>query len=45
MRQDFDVLTGLAQLAERVEAFAAWCPADMLRQLAPMIARELDFGA
>jgi ubiquinone biosynthesis protein len=44
MRQDFDVLTGLAQLAERVEAFAAWRPADMVRQLAPMIARELDFG-
>ena len=44
LRQDFDVLTGLAQLAERVEAFAAWRPADMVRQLAPMIARELDFG-
>ncbi len=44
MRQDFEVLTGLAQLAERVEGFAAWRPADMVRQLAPMIARELDFG-
>ncbi len=43
MRQDFDVLTGLAQLAERVEGLAAWRPADMVRQLAPMIARELNF--
>ena len=44
MRQDFDVLTGLAQLAEHVEGLAAWRPADMVRQLAPMIAREFDFA-
>jgi ubiquinone biosynthesis protein len=44
MRQDIDVLIGLAQLAERVDTFAAWRPADMVRQLAPMISRELDFS-
>ena len=42
--QDIDVLGGLAQLAERVESFAAWSPAEMVSQLAPMITRELDFG-
>jgi len=41
--QDLDVLTGLAQLAERVEAFAAWGPTDMARQIMPMLRRELDF--
>ena len=44
MRQDMDVLAGLAQLAERVDTLSAWGPADMVRQLAPMITRELDFG-
>ncbi|MFK8113973.1 MAG: ABC1 kinase family protein [Rubripirellula sp.] len=44
MRQDIDVLGGLAQLAERVDAFAAWGPANMVDQLAPMMQRELDFS-
>ena len=44
IQQDVEVLGGLAQLAERVEAFAAWGPAEMVSQLAPMITRELDFG-
>jgi ubiquinone biosynthesis protein len=44
MLQDIDVLGGLAQLAGHVEAFAVWRPADMVRQLAPMITRELDFS-
>ncbi len=44
MRQDMEVLTGLAQLAERVDALAPWNPTDMVRQLAPMITRELDFS-
>ena len=44
MRQDMEVLAGLAQLAERVDTLAAWGPGDMVRQLAPMITRELDFG-
>ena len=44
VRQDIEVLGGLAQLAERVDSFAAWSPAEMVSQLAPMITRELDFG-
>ncbi|WP_235934925.1 ABC1 kinase family protein [Candidatus Laterigemmans baculatus] len=43
VRQDLDVLAGLAQLAERVPAFAAWGPVEMVRQLSPMLRRELDF--
>ncbi len=41
--QDLDVLSGLAQLAERVPALAAWGPVEMVRQLSPMLKRELDF--
>ncbi|MEM9588792.1 MAG: AarF/UbiB family protein [Planctomycetota bacterium] len=44
IHEDMDVLSGLAQLAERVESFAAWGPAKMVDQLAPVIFRELDFG-
>lgn len=44
IRQDMEVLTGLAQLAEHVEAFAIWRPVEMIRQLAPMITREIDFA-
>ena len=44
VRQDMEVLAGLAQLAEHVEAFAIWRPTEMIRQLAPMITREIDFG-
>lgn len=44
VRQDMEVLTGLAQLAEHVDAFAVWRPSDMVRQLAPMITREIDFA-
>ena len=44
IRQDIEVLGGLAQLAERVGAFTAWGPAEMVSQLAPMITRELDFN-
>ena len=44
MRQDVDVLSGLAQLAERVDALAAWGPSEMVRQLAPMMMRELNFS-
>lgn len=44
MRQDMEVLAGLAQLAQHVETLAAWGPADMVRQLTPMLARELDFS-
>ena len=44
IQQDIEVLGGIAQLAERVDSFAAWSPADMVAQLAPMITRELDFS-
>ena len=44
MRQDLEVLAGLAQVAQRVETLAAWGPTDMVRQLVPMVLRELDFG-
>ena len=42
--QDVELLGGLADLAERVETLAAWRPSDVVRQLAPMIIRELDFS-
>jgi len=41
---DLDVLSGLAQLAERVEGLAAFSPESMVRQLTPVLRRELDFG-
>jgi len=44
MRQDVEVLSGLAQLAERVEGLATWGPSRMANQLAPMMLRELDFA-
>ena len=43
MQQDMEVLAGIAQLAERVDALNVWGPGEMVRQLAPMITRELDF--
>lgn len=43
IHQDLDVLAGLAQLAERVPAIAAWGPSELVRQLSPMLRRELDF--
>jgi ubiquinone biosynthesis protein len=43
MQQDIEVLGGIAQLAERVDALSVWGPVEMVRQLAPMITRELDF--
>ncbi|MFG0263442.1 MAG: ABC1 kinase family protein [Novipirellula sp. JB048] len=44
VRQDMEVLGGLAQLAQRVEAFAAWGPCQMVAQMSTMLQRELDFG-
>src|SRR6056297_3127324 len=41
--QDLEVLIGLAQLAERVEPFAAWGPTELARQIIPVLRRELDF--
>ncbi|PAY15691.1 ABC transporter [Rhodopirellula sp. SM50] len=44
VKQDIEVLSGLAVLAERVDTVAAWRPSDVVRQLAPIITRELDFS-
>lgn len=44
VKQDIEVLGGLAVLAERVDTLAAWRPTDVVRQLAPIITRELDFS-
>jgi ubiquinone biosynthesis protein len=44
MRQDIEVLAGLAQLAERVETLAVWRPREMVRQFAPILQREMDFS-
>ena len=44
VQQDIEVLGGVAQLAERVETLAAWGPSEMVRQMAPMITKELDFA-
>ncbi|WP_404310778.1 ABC1 kinase family protein [Neorhodopirellula lusitana] len=44
MKQDLEVLEGLAQLASRVDALAVWGPQEMVRQLMPMVKNELDFN-
>ncbi|WP_044304026.1 ABC1 kinase family protein [Rhodopirellula sallentina] len=44
MRQDIEVLEGLAQLAARVDTIAVWGPREMVRQLRPMVLHELDFN-
>ncbi len=44
MRQDIEVLAGLAQLAERVDALAVWRPREIVRQFAPILQREMDFS-
>ena len=44
IRQDIEVMSGLAQLAQRVDTLAVWDPVEIVRQLAPMITREMDFG-
>lgn len=43
MLQDLDVMLGLAQLAARVEALAAWGPVELANEMMPMLRRELDF--
>ncbi|MEL6105840.1 MAG: AarF/UbiB family protein [Planctomycetota bacterium] len=44
VKQDVEILSGLAVMAERVDTIAAWNPKDVVRQLAPIITRELDFS-
>ena len=40
---DLDILTGLAQLAERSEEFRAYHPRALVREMARTMPRELDF--
>ncbi len=44
VREDLDVLTGVAMLAERIPEFAAYRPTATLAELGRMLRRELDFG-
>ncbi|MEZ6087881.1 MAG: AarF/UbiB family protein [Pirellulaceae bacterium] len=41
--RDLDVLSGFAQLAQRVSSLAAWGPVELVDQMGPMLRRELDF--
>jgi ubiquinone biosynthesis protein len=44
VREDLDVLAGLALLAERIPEFAAYRPRETVVEIARMLRRELDFG-
>ena len=44
VREDLDVLTGLALLAERIPEFAPYRPAATVAEMARTLRRELDFG-
>lgn len=44
VREDLDVLTGLAQLAELIPEFAPYRPAATVAEMARTLRRELDFG-
>lgn len=44
VREDLDVLAGLAQLAELIPEFAAYRPAATVGEMARTLRRELDFG-
>ncbi|HAN98373.1 MAG TPA: ABC transporter [Planctomycetaceae bacterium] len=41
---DLDILVGLAQLAERVEEYRSYRPAQVVGELARTMRRELEFG-
>ena len=43
VREDLEILGGLASLAERVDSLAAWGPRELVDQLSPIIRRELNF--
>ena len=43
LEADLDILAGLAQLAERVDDFKVYQPANVVRDLAQTMRRELDF--
>jgi ubiquinone biosynthesis protein len=44
IRKDIDVMSGLAQLAERIPEFAVYRPAATLAEFQRTLLRELDFG-
>ena len=44
VREDLDVLAGLALLAERIPEFASYRPRETLAEIARILRRELDFG-
>ncbi len=44
VREDLDVLAGLAILAERIPEFAQFRPKETVAEIARMLRRELDFG-
>lgn len=43
IREDIEILSGLAPLASQFDAVSAWSPVEMVESLAPIIRRELDF--
>lgn len=45
VREDLDVMIGLAQLAERIPEFQPYHPVETVSEIARMLRRELDFGA
>jgi ubiquinone biosynthesis protein len=44
VHQDLEILSGLAQLADRVPTLSAWGPSRLVEQIAPILKRELDFN-
>ncbi len=44
VREDLDVLAGLAQLAERIPEFVAYRPTATVAEMSRTLRRELDFG-
>jgi ubiquinone biosynthesis protein len=44
VREDLDVLAGLALLAERIPEFSQYRPRETVAEIARMLRRELDFG-
>jgi len=44
IRQDLDVLAGLAQLAERFEEFKPYRPKTVVAEMSRTLRREIDFG-
>jgi ubiquinone biosynthesis protein len=44
VNEDLDVLTGLAQLAQRIPELAAYRPVETVAEMGRTLRRELDFG-